>query len=48
MSTELVKDNLNIFQALSEGMYNDNLERFVEKRHAGQSSVQGACSHGTE
>jgi len=41
MSTELVKDNMNIFQAFSEEMHNDNLEWFVTTRHAGQSSIQG-------
>ena len=48
MSTELVKDNVHIFWAFSEEMHNDSLEEFVKTRHAGQSSVQGACSHGTE
>jgi len=41
MSTELVKDNMNIFQAFSEEMHNDNLGEFVETRQAGQSSIQG-------
>ncbi|HXY88788.1 MAG TPA: hypothetical protein VEG44_10130 [Candidatus Acidoferrales bacterium] len=45
MSTELVSDNMNIFQAFSEGMHNDYLEGFVTTRQAGQSSVQGACDH---
>ena len=44
MSTELVRDNLNIFQAFSEGMYNDHLERFVEKRHAGSSLFKGPAT----
>ena len=48
MSTELMKDDMNIFQAFSEEMHNDSLGEFVKTRQAGQSSVQGACSHGTE
>ena len=31
MNNESVKDNMNIFRAFSEGMYNDNLEGFMEK-----------------
>ena len=44
MNTELVSDSMNIFQAFSEWMHNDNLEGFVTTRHAGQSSVQRACN----
>ena len=33
MSTELIRDNMNIFQAFLEGMHDDNLEGFVEWRH---------------
>ena len=45
MSTELVKDNMHIFQAFSEGMHHDKLEEFVTTRQTGQSSVQGVCDH---
>jgi len=30
MNNESVKDNMNIFRAFSEGMYNDNLEGLME------------------
>ena len=45
MSTELMRDNMNILQAFSEEMHNDSLGKFVETRQAGQSSIQGVCSH---
>gem|GEM_PF-3510100 len=43
MSTELARENLNIFQALS-GMYKDHLERFGEKRQRGPV----LCSRGLQ
>jgi len=39
MNVESVKDNMNIFRAFSEGMHNDNLERFEET--TGESSAEG-------
>jgi len=30
MGTELIRDNMNIFRAYSEGMHNDNSERLME------------------
>ena len=45
MNIESVRENINIFRAFSEGMHNDNLERFVETLQA--SPLQRACNHST-
>jgi hypothetical protein len=42
MSTELIRDNMNIFRTFSEGIHNDSLEGFVEM--TGQSSQASPLS----